>query len=227
MNIRDAIRFGCLNQKISQALKRLISLSNVEVEGVVSRTSLEKARAEWKKSGRSANLLVDVNVYGPNTSGVAKAAGRILSNTRLFLQSPSFVTRLVTYDNPQYLKLPNVSKLQIMEAPSTNFAALLSGNAKESTYSELESVLDNIPQSKVLREVSTSWRIRTVLQKCVLNITKESFSLTLRSYQREAVDFMTRRETRDLPPSLSLWKPHSLPGGPFWYVRMPRLRIIG
>ncbi|EUC34822.1 hypothetical protein COCCADRAFT_92479 [Bipolaris zeicola 26-R-13] len=146
MNIRDAIRFGCLNQKISQALKRLTSLSNVEVEGVVSRTSLEKARAEWKKSGRSANLLVDVNVYGPNTSGVAKAAGRILSNTRLFLQSPSFVTRLVTYDNPQYLKLPNVS-----------------------------------------------------------------------NYQREAVDFMTRRETRDLPPSLSLWKPHSLPGGPFCY----------
>ncbi|KAJ6286390.1 SNF2 family N-terminal domain-containing protein [Bipolaris maydis] len=201
MNIRDAISFGCLNQKISQVLKRLKSLSSVEIEGIVSRTSLEKARAEWKKSGRSANLLVDINVYGPNTSGVAKPAGRILSNARLFLQPPSFVTRLVTYDNPQYLKLPNVSELQIMEAPSTNFAAPLSGSAKESTYSELESVLDNIPQSKILREVSTSWRIRTVLK----------------NYQREAVDFMTRRETRDLPPSLSLWKPHSLPGGPFCY----------
>ncbi|EUC42633.1 hypothetical protein COCMIDRAFT_103006 [Bipolaris oryzae ATCC 44560] len=146
MNLHDANSFGCLNQKVSQALKRLKSLSNVEVEGVVLRASLEKARAEWKKSGRAANLLVDVNIYGPNTSGVAKPAGRILSNARLFLQPPSFVTRLVTYDNPQYLKLPNIS-----------------------------------------------------------------------DYQLEAVDFFTKRENGDLAPSLSLWKPHSLPGGPFCY----------
>jgi SWI/SNF-related matrix-associated actin-dependent regulator of chromatin subfamily A3 len=218
MSLRDAAKFGCLNQKISQALKCLTALPNVEAEGVVSQVSLEKARAEWKRSGRSANLLVDMNVYGPVTTKDAKSAGEILSNARLFLQAPAYFTRPVIYDNPQYLKLPDVSYMQIVDKPNTNFSAPLLGNMKDITLPELESVLDNIPQSKDLREVSTNWRIRTALKRHVFTMVIEDYLLTLKSYQREAVDFLTRRETGDLYPSLILWKPHVLPGGAFWYV---------
>lgn len=215
MSLHDAVSFGCLNQKISQALKRLKALPEIEFEGIVSRASLEKAGAAWKKSGRSTSLLVDVNVYGPSTTEVAKSAGRILSNARLFLQSPSSVSRLATYDNPQSLKLPDLSHMHITHTPSPSLVAPVSHDGKDTSHFDLESILDNIPQSKVLREVSTSWRIRTALKKYVL-ITVEHRLLTMRSYQREAVDFLVRRETGDLPPSLSLWKPFSLPGGIFW-----------
>jgi SWI/SNF-related matrix-associated actin-dependent regulator of chromatin subfamily A3 len=225
MSLRDAVNFGCLNQKISQVLKCLTTLPNVEAEGVVSWASLEKARAEWKKSGRSANLLVDLNIYGPSTAKLAKSAGKILGNAKLFLQPPSFITRPVTYDNPQYLKLPNALDMQVIDVPSTKFAVPLSEIAKEATHVELESVLDSIPQSKFLREASTNWRIRTVLKRCALTIMIEDCLPTLKSYQREAVDFLNRRETGDLPSSLSLWKPHDLPRGASWYVF--HIRVAG
>jgi SWI/SNF-related matrix-associated actin-dependent regulator of chromatin subfamily A3 len=160
-------------------------------------------------------MLVDVSVYGPVVAHVAKLAARTLSDAQLFLQIPRFATKDFPYDNPQYLKLPNVSHVQLEDTLEISSPAPFQNNDKHVSRSELDSVLDHIPQPKFLRQASTSVRIRTNLMKYASEQVYTRL-LTLKRYQKEAVDFITRREIGDLPPSMTLWKPHSPPGGSFW-----------
>jgi SWI/SNF-related matrix-associated actin-dependent regulator of chromatin subfamily A3 len=217
MSLSDAKPFGCLNQRTSRALKRLAALPGVNIKGIVTRSVLEKARTQWRQSGKTATMSLDVSVYGPLVGHVAKLAARTLSDAKLFLQFPRFATKDFPYDNPQYLKLPNVSHVQLEDTLEINSPAPIQNNDEHVSRSELDSVLDHIPQPKFLRQASTSVRIRTPLMKYASDQTFIHL-LTLRRYQKEAVDFITRRETGDLPPSMSLWKPCSPPGDSFWWV---------
>lgn len=50
--------------------------------------------------------------------------------------------------------------------------------------------------------------------------------LIKKRYQKEAVDYMIARETEDLPPSMSLWRPDYPPGGSFWLVFPRQLTVF-
>jgi SWI/SNF-related matrix-associated actin-dependent regulator of chromatin subfamily A3 len=146
-------------------LKRLMALPGVHVEGIATWPSIEKARTQWKQSGKSAALLIDISTYGPDVSHVAKLVGRALSDAKLFLQPPRFATGSFPYDNPQYLKLPNVSHVQLEDTPEVSPFVPSQDDDKDVSRSELESILDHIPQPKFLRQAFTSVRIRTPLMK--------------------------------------------------------------
>ncbi|KAF2848795.1 hypothetical protein T440DRAFT_556368 [Plenodomus tracheiphilus IPT5] len=160
---------------------------------------LGKAAKLWRQAGKSAMLSIDLNVYGNPRS--ARKVGEILSAAKLFLQTPALDARGLRYDNPQYLKLPGVPHVRMVDESKETVDEPTQERQEEVSRSEIDSILDHLPQPRFLREVSTSDRIRTPLM----------------SYQKEAVDFINRRETSDLPPSLSLWKPHAPPGGSFCY----------
>jgi SWI/SNF-related matrix-associated actin-dependent regulator of chromatin subfamily A3 len=165
MSVSDAKSFGCLNQRTSRALKRLVALPDVYIDGIATWSSLEKARTQWRQSGKSAIMSVDVSVYGPVVAHIAKPAARALSDAKLFLQLPRFATKDSPYDNPQYLKLPNVAHIQLKDTLEISSPAPFQNNDKDVSRSELDSVLDHIPQQKFLRQASTSVRIRTPLMK--------------------------------------------------------------
>ena len=154
--------FGCLSGRTSQSLKRLKIFSDVEMECVVAIPCLEKARTQWKRSGKSARLLVSMNIYGLEHS--ASAVGDALAAAKLFLQDPIYDTRSATYDNPQYLKLPDVARMTLDSSDASTLQAPTRDH-KEASSSEIETLLDHIPQSRFLREAFTNDRIRTPLIK--------------------------------------------------------------
>jgi SWI/SNF-related matrix-associated actin-dependent regulator of chromatin subfamily A3 len=165
MTLCDASPFGCIGQRMSRVLKRLIAQPDVHLVGIATWPSLEKAKTQWKQSGKSATLLMDISVCGPGADQVAKLVGRALSDAMFFLQPPRFATNSFSYVNPQYLKLPNVSHVQLEDTPVVSPAAPFQEDDKDVSRSELESILDHIPQPKFLRQAFSSVRIRTPLMK--------------------------------------------------------------
>ena len=194
-----------MNSKNAKRLKTLDAIPGIEVEAVTPLAALERARLAWKNIGSSATLEIDVNIYGPWSLG--RAVAEKLSAVKLFLQPPAFELRRLPYDNPQYLKLPDVSKAEVFYEDISGSRSSPKVVIKEVSISDVEAILDYLPQPKFLREVMIDGRISTSLVGYVckkINIVNVSQSF---SHQKEAVDFITRRESGDLPPSLSLWKP--------------------
>lgn len=166
VGLPNAINFGCFSARVSQALRRVTSLPTVEIEAVVPDDSLEKARVQWKQSGKSAKFVVNTNVYGAPVS--AMLVGKILATLKLFLQAPSLGTRSLRYENPQYLKLPGVSQVQIGDRLDVNTPRPEKVIDEEVSRSEIDTILDHIPQSEFLREDFMSDRIITPLKKYAL-----------------------------------------------------------
>jgi SWI/SNF-related matrix-associated actin-dependent regulator of chromatin subfamily A3 len=160
LKLRDGESFGCVSSRTSQVLKRLTTFSCVELDCIAPISCMEKARTQWKRSGKT-ELLVQFNVYGHTHS--ASAVGDILAAARLFLQVPTYDKRCAIYDNPQYLKLPDVAHI-ILEEPPVSTPHTSAAHEQVSHY-EIESLLDHIPQSNHLREGFTSDKIRTPLIK--------------------------------------------------------------
>lgn len=165
LKLRGGEIFGCLGGRTSQSLKRLASFSCVQFDCIASILSLEHARTQWRKAGKSSQLLVDFNIYGHEHS--ASKVGDALAIAKLFLQVPTYDTRSTTYDNPQDLKLPDVAHMSLgnsLEPPPQS--AIRDG--QEASSSEIETLLDHIPQSTFLRVAFTNDRISTPLIKYVL-----------------------------------------------------------
>ncbi|KAF1956410.1 hypothetical protein CC80DRAFT_76368 [Byssothecium circinans] len=181
--------FGCLTTKVSQGLKRLRKAAYpcVEVQGIIALSKLEEARVSWKRTGRSAMSTIHVNVYGhPHC---AKSVGHELTSVKLFLQPPVVDLRDLVYDNPQELKLTNAPSAQarVEHIDVTDRSPV--DERKEVAQSEIEAILDHIPQPTALREVAVDNRIIT----------------TLIRHQKDAINFMSEREAGGLRSSLSFW----------------------
>lgn len=106
--------------------------------------------------------MVNFNVYGHEHA--AQKVGDALANARMFLQVPLFDGRNSTYENPQDLKLPDVAHIELND-PTTIALQATHQESKEVSRTEIESLLDHIPQSNLLRGVFTSHRVITPLMK--------------------------------------------------------------
>jgi hypothetical protein len=205
LKISDGEPFACLPSKIVLKLKRLMLSACIEVDAVTSTNALRKARLDWKKSGSSTKLKVDLNVYGH--SQFAKTTAAILSSARLFLQPPNYEPRCLAYENPQYLRLPDLDEADFTSLDMPGSTKDSNEDTSQGLASEVEIILDHLPQPRFLREIQADERVITKLEKYVYSSLRRCDLICCR-YQMEAVDFMTRREICDLPPSLSLWKLH-------------------
>lgn len=162
LRLNEGEPFGCLNTKVSRSLRRLTSYPCIEVDCIVSASGLEKARSHWRKSGKSADLFVCFNIYGHEHA--AQNVGDILAASKMFLQVPNNDRRSLPYNNPQYLRLPDVENIELDESPESNPPNPFI-EAKETTALEIEAVMDHIPQADILQKHFANSQIRTVLQK--------------------------------------------------------------
>lgn len=81
------------------------------------------------------------------------------------MQPPSADLRSLVYDNPQYLKLSGVSDIRIPTLFETDTANDQDNLSAESSVSEVEAILDHLPQLNFLKEVPTDGRVITALAK--------------------------------------------------------------
>lgn len=157
--------FGCLASNSVQKLKKLVPCPCIEIDAFTTSKALSKARIEWKKSGKSTILHLDINIYGH--SHYAKKAAQILSAARLFLQPPSYDHRALPYENPQYLKLSGLKELQLAIETETISSKRPNDLIPGPLTFDVEAVLDHLPQPKFLVEIATDSRITTILKKFV------------------------------------------------------------
>jgi SWI/SNF-related matrix-associated actin-dependent regulator of chromatin subfamily A3 len=87
----------------------------MQLEPVARVAALKEAWGGWKTFGNSATAMVDINVYGHQHS--SQTVAKYLNSSRIFLQPPVADPRQLTYDNPQYLKLPTVSRIEEIHSP--------------------------------------------------------------------------------------------------------------
>jgi hypothetical protein len=162
LKVQDGEAFGRLGSRMSRSIKRLKASPCIELDCIAPSSSLEAAISKWKKTAKPTELLVNFNVYGH--SHASRLVGDTLADMRLFLQVPMYDGRSAIYDNPQYLKLPDVEHITL-DLPAPVAPEQACKLPAEVSRLEIEELFDHIPQPKILREVFTNHSIITVLKK--------------------------------------------------------------
>jgi hypothetical protein len=204
--------------------KRLVASKCVLVDPVIPLAAYKTASADWKLVGTSTRCAMELNVYSHRHA--AGETGKALAQAGMFLQPPGSDFRHVSYENPQCLDLDDVMDVEESTPDFAESHEINDGNFNSTQ--DFSSVLDHLSQPKYLKELEVDERIITSLHRCVLcpnHLKIEIWRTGLRSsaevarfwinaycgnsYQREAVDFVSRRETKTLPLDSTLWKRHS------------------
>lgn len=174
----SGIRFGKLRLRTNQiltALKKDLDLqifADYSVEPQNSLATEQKRKLSRVKSRKHSPLSLHANLYGP--VGLFEWVGLFASRCHVFLQHPRCCDRNVSYRNPHCLSsdIPDVLTLELhklMDLPSTGEV--------DTTYNPIDSLIDSIEHTDLL-EAPQPIAIRTPLYK----------------HQRQALDFMLRRE---------------------------------
>ncbi|KAF2661288.1 hypothetical protein K491DRAFT_673960 [Lophiostoma macrostomum CBS 122681] len=155
--------FGCLNSKLSRCIRKVLGIHCVEIEAMAPMHAIQSSSSAWKRSGNASTLDVDLNIYG-HAHG-AKPVSQMLLAAKLFLQPPKADNRCLVYDNPQYLKLPDVAHVAQERSRETSFDQDVNGNPNITSTAEVEALFNDLSPPSFLREASTDSRIRTSLAK--------------------------------------------------------------
>ncbi|KAF2996999.1 hypothetical protein E8E14_002613 [Neopestalotiopsis sp. 37M] len=158
--------------------------------------------AQWWSgiSSDSQTINIDLNVYGPREG--ARQIGRLLNSIGISLQQPLFGLQGFTYYNPHFLHIDEIRGEDVYETPLLNIE-LVDSNPSDTGHDttgsktttleakeEVDSILDSLAHHEILMERDTDRRMKTKLQH----------------HQKQALDFILRRETGDLPADLTMWR---------------------
>ncbi|KAJ5090486.1 hypothetical protein N7532_009170 [Penicillium argentinense] len=183
-------KFARLNKKISSGLCSVVQINKVRLRAYTSAKEFQKTVEIWKyDAGGNSNkpLTVEINVYGPQE--VAEKVGNILGKAQNFLQLPRYGLEGKKYRNPQILPIgcfaddSNFNSQDIFDSEEENQVP-----EEESPASQDDELLDVqgiLLQHVLTTNISVDRRIQT----------------SLLTHQKEAVDFIARRENGEMPPS--------------------------
>ncbi|KAJ5797976.1 helicase [Penicillium pulvis] len=163
--------------------------------------------SEWDGLAQSKSLdpprgCIEIAIFG--NSDDAHLVGDWLSSQNLFLQDPTLIDLTATYQNPH--KFPSLDFLgedlssEASEDEENIPALLINQPSRKVSKNSLQYVLDHI-HGHDLQPVEPDGHL----------------TISLFPHQKEAVDFMIRRETGQLTSSISLFKTHDDRNGKFLY----------
>ncbi|KAK0701293.1 SNF2 family N-terminal domain-containing protein [Lasiosphaeris hirsuta] len=193
-------RFAVLSKRVCECMHRLLEPHdfNVQLRAFVPREEWFRAVDSWQLEGTPDRLTFELNIYGPRE--LAQRAGKILSGVDLHLQWPQYGLDGFVYYNPHYLHLEEVLGRQVLETPlATSQHGLPAKGGKPwddaeqqnvSETAEIDRILNSLSHHNILKRPSIDQRIRTIPK----------------DHQAEAVDFIFRRETGNMPPEKTLWR---------------------
>ncbi|KAI1387873.1 SNF2 family N-terminal domain-containing protein [Hypoxylon trugodes] len=193
------IVIGTINKKTHIALSKLTSIKQIYFSGCIKPTYHDNRISTTTKSpsisSPIATTSADFSIFGPRA--IAEQLAKELSRYRLFLQHPTPLPDSVPYENPQYLSIAGISFSngsilpaikgidESEETPDTP-----SSLEENEQLTDLNYVLDHLPQHNYLTQIKIDQRISTPLL----------------SHQKEGVDFILRRERPATANLRSLWK---------------------
>jgi SWI/SNF-related matrix-associated actin-dependent regulator of chromatin subfamily A3 len=198
----DAV--GVLEDRALKVFTQLIKNKPfTRFEVVVSASQWEDDMASLLSRGRQGQQInVDVDVFGPED--IAMNVALILGRGRLFLQSPSRQL-LPPYKNPQCIQMaldPSLEKCISHVASQKPGTVVLESHEELETYKEAMEIHEqeeNLHFIDVMDTIVYDFEESTDVDCRVLT--------PLHSYQREAVQFIKKRESGNDPRTHSLWDP--------------------
>ncbi|KAK3321503.1 SNF2 family N-terminal domain-containing protein [Cercophora scortea] len=183
-------------------LKAIPDLHTLRFTGSAPRSEMQEklAEAEACTDHKLPAITSRINVHIYGARSLAETLAKDLSMKRLFLQHPNPQPTRFVYENPQYLSLGSLSGFEGPSADLTpvediqelqveaSYQQIAEGDRDE--VEDLRAVMDNLPCHSNLREVVIDERVVS----------------SLKDHQRQAVSFVTSRESGDDANPGSLWQ---------------------
>ncbi|CAO2649604.1 Nn.00g069890.m01.CDS01 [Neocucurbitaria sp. VM-36] len=184
----DDTVLGEVNAQLEKALMSIAEQQyRVDCEVFASvgaiRETIDRATKE-----KDAVVRMQVDIYGPRA--VAQKVGKEFSQHKIYLQRPKIVRHGASYENPHILILPG---FQPSPAAVVHQAEekMPDKSAAEIFKKTITNVYSSLTRGQDLRGLEGDDRLKTPLLL----------------YQKEALEFMTQRESGPIPESYRLWKP--------------------
>ncbi|VBB81747.1 Putative protein of unknown function [Podospora comata] len=201
----QGLKFAVLNKKVCQHFQAFSRDVELRLLAFISHEEWVRMMSRWEQERMSAVVNFDLNIYGRRRH--AADVGRVLSKAQLFLQQPQFGLDGFTYYNPHYLHPEEVLGKEVSETPialhnsrSHNSHSPANDPIKRVMQNEVEPTNDTAEINSILNSLS----YHSILAKSVAD--RSIIRTTLLDHQAEALDFILRRETGDLPAEMSLWE---------------------
>ncbi|KAF2181727.1 hypothetical protein K469DRAFT_691814 [Zopfia rhizophila CBS 207.26] len=194
----DGVVLGELNSQLAKALEKIIRRELVDFEVLAH---IRTVRETIGKAGKAKDAIirVNINVYGPRN--IAKQVGGELSKSKIYLQKPDYQRKGVAYDNPHVLKLSttHVARVDAMSHVAEPAKEKLTEADKEEQFKKIiGNVYTSLKRSHRLHGLEGDGRLKTPLLP----------------HQKEALEFMTQRESGPIPEEFFLWKADDIEGQP-------------
>ncbi|KAI9147996.1 DNA repair protein RAD5B [Paramyrothecium foliicola] len=198
LHIENGDAVGVLEDRALKILGRFAHEdSAIKLEAVVSSSQWQNNMLALPNQGRKGQpITVDIDVFGPRLE--AQYVASLLGRGKLFLQRPC--RRLLPpYENPQCLKvtiIPSVERhgTQIVRQNAEIFTSEFHEAIEvydDNEIIDLDDLIDSILPHDYVEDVDVDHRVIT----------------PLRPYQKEAVQFISKRESGNGLEHRSLWDP--------------------
>jgi SWI/SNF-related matrix-associated actin-dependent regulator of chromatin subfamily A3 len=160
LRFQDGTEFGHLNTHTSKALNELFDQPEIEFEAFgATRTILEAIGRSTKAT--DAVVRVNINVYGSKEAG--KDVGRHLSENKVYLQRPDLQRPGSLYDNPHFLKFPDMQSSSFEYQTETAPGRVLTSNDSENFRKVVSNVYASLTRGAKLNRVEGDDRVKTPL----------------------------------------------------------------
>ncbi|CVK84371.1 uncharacterized protein FPRN_01930 [Fusarium proliferatum] len=189
--------FARLSKGLCTLLLSLVSQHQLCVLAYVPNEASVLGADSWDMLAGS-KLPIELNIYGYR--GDADAIGRTLSKAGAYLQFPRSGLHGVEYYNPHFFRMegyPEQASIEtlLLSPPEVVEARDLvpDEEPQADNADAVDEILGSLSYHNLRDGIQVDSRIKSALFP----------------YQREAIDFILKRETGDIPSELSLWKYNS------------------
>jgi SWI/SNF-related matrix-associated actin-dependent regulator of chromatin subfamily A3 len=132
------------------------------MEAIVNIANVRNRIAKAQKAS-DAIVRVDINLFGPSCN--ATIVGKMLSDGKIWLQKPDFLSQGVKYENPQFLKIQGFEQQNDVDRQPLEVASSQKHVEKndERFKAALEDVFNKLTRSDQLQRVEKDRRVKTEL----------------------------------------------------------------
>jgi SWI/SNF-related matrix-associated actin-dependent regulator of chromatin subfamily A3 len=160
LTFADGTDFGILNEHASSTLRKLLDQSLVDLDCLAPTLALRETIEKAAKA-KDAIVRVDINVYG--ASSARQEVGCHLSDNKLYLQRPDQLRPGLEYDNPHFLRFPDMEAETVEPAPESHVNDKPASKSTEVFRRTISEVYSSLQRGTRLHCVEGDDRVKTEL----------------------------------------------------------------
>ncbi|KAK8015050.1 hypothetical protein PG990_008346, partial [Apiospora arundinis] len=201
--------FAMISKRNCAVISQLCASQHIQLRAFVQNSALNQAISSHSAK-HPAMLQVDINVYGVRDE--AYAVGKVMSLGDLTLQQPAHGLDGITYYNPHFLHIRECEGEYVEATPQYDLMSAQGLRPKEQVLTK--SVEDAAGGDT---EIETIFNGLTHTQQLEKRAADRGVKTTLQDHQKEAIDFILRRESRQTASELNLWDEYEAESGGIIY----------